>query len=136
MSTIKDLWNYLQKADLTKINIEVDGDNKATVSSFSIDPLASVDAGALVMELNLVTNDGISHNAKLQSNFSRHSDKNTVIWDGKEATNVIWDFDEMGLNPQEECRFNVTAENTGAAIPDNEVTFQAGEGNHQIRFKF
>lgn len=134
MSVIDKVVEFLQNADLSAINAQEDREGRVTITGISPDPFQSLENGALVMAVDYTRKDGSAHNIVIQTRFQRHDDDNKISVDGVAMNNVIVDPDAK-LHPRLEFRYNNRAEQTGAPIPDNEVTFQAGEGNHEFAFE-
>ena len=132
MSVVDKVVEYLQKADLSKINAEVDREERVTITRISPDPFQSLENGELVLALDYTRKDGSAHSIVIQTKFQRHDDANKISVDGVAMNTIVVDPDVM-TDPQLEFRYNNAAEQTGAAIPDNEVTYQSGEGNHEFR---
>lgn len=133
MSVVDKIVSYLRNVELSDINAEIDREERVTITRISPDPFQSLENGALVLALDYKRKDGSAHSITIQTKFHRHDDANKISVDGVAMNTIVVDPDVMATGPQLEFRYNNAAEQTGAAIPDNEVTFTAGEGNHEFR---
>ena len=133
MSVVDKVVSYLRNVELSKINAEIDREERVTITRISPDPFQSLENGALVMAVDYTRKDGSTHNIVIQTKFQRHDDANKISVDGMAMNSIVVDPDLVASGPQLEFRYNNAAEQTGAAVPDNEVTFTPGEGNHEFR---
>lgn len=136
MSKLSSLIDKLGGIEASKFTVEIDRvKDSASFTDINFDVIGSIGAKALVIGGDYDDAAGNPHTARLTTRMD--DDVDTITIDGDTYpvhvdTDVMGEF--VGVRAQIEMRYNIAAENVeGATTPDNHKTFNAGNGNHELR---